>query len=49
MKLSFVTSTLHPGGSERVMSLLANNFAKRGYEVEIVCINNNSTYNYLSF
>ena len=39
MKLSFITSTLHPGGSERVMSLLANNFVKRGYEVEIVCIN----------
>lgn len=39
MKLSLVTSTLHPGGSERVMSLLANNFAKRGYEVEIVCVN----------
>lgn len=39
MKLTFVTSTLHAGGSERVMSLLANTFDKRGYEVEIICIN----------
>ena len=39
MKLTFVTSTLHAGGSERVMSLLANTFAQKGYEVEIVCIN----------
>ena len=39
MKLTFVTSTLHAGGSERVMSLLANAFAQKGYEVEIVCIN----------
>ena len=39
MKLIFVTSTLHAGGSERVMSLLANTFAQKGYEVEIVCIN----------
>ena len=39
MKLTFVTSTLHAGGSERVMSLLANTFEKRGYEVEIICIN----------
>ena len=34
-----MTSTLHAGGSERVMSLLANTFAQKGYEVEIVCIN----------
>lgn len=39
MKLTFVTSTLHAGGSERVMSLLANTFAQKGYEVEIICIN----------
>ena len=39
MKLTFVTSTLHAGGRERVMSLLANTFAQKGYEVEIVCIN----------
>lgn len=39
MKLTFVTSTLHAGGSERVMSLLANNFNKRGHDVEIICFN----------
>lgn len=39
MKLTFVSSTLHAGGAERVISLLANTFAQKGYEVEIVCIN----------
>lgn len=39
MKLTFVTSTLHAGGAERVISLLANSFCQKGYEVEIVCIN----------
>lgn len=35
----FITSTLTSGGSERVMSLLANEFAKRKYQVTIVCLN----------
>lgn len=39
MKLTFVTSTLHAGGAERVISLLANSFCQKGYEVEILCIN----------
>ena len=39
MKLTFVTSTLHAGGAERVISLLANSFCQKGYEVGIVCIN----------
>lgn len=39
MKLTFVISTLHAGGAERVISLLANSFCQKGYEVEIVCIN----------
>ena len=39
MKITFVTSTLHSGGSERVMALLANSFCEKGYDVEIVCIN----------
>lgn len=39
MKIVFVTSTLTSGGSERVMSLLANEFADRGYRVTIVCLN----------
>ena len=38
MKLSFITSTLTSGGAERVISLLANNFAKRGYEVEVIAL-----------
>lgn len=39
MKICFITSTLISGGSERVMSLLANRFAEDGYDVEIININ----------
>ena len=39
MKLLFVTSTLSSGGTERVISLLANELSKRGHQVEIVCLN----------
>ena len=39
MKIIFVTASLNSGGSERVMSLLANSFALRGHDVEIVCVN----------
>ena len=38
MKITFVTSTLTSGGAERVISLLANNFADRGYEVEMIAL-----------
>ncbi len=38
MKISFVTSTLTSGGAERVISLLANSFAERGYEVEMIAL-----------
>jgi len=38
MKLSFITSTLTSGGAERVISLLANNFAERGYDVEVIAL-----------
>ena len=33
MKICFVTATLTSGGSERVMSLVANQLAVRGHEV----------------
>lgn len=36
MKISFITANLGSGGAERVISLLANQFCQRGYEVEIV-------------
>lgn len=39
MKICFVTATLTSGGSERVMSLVANQLAIRGHEVEIVNLN----------
>lgn len=38
MKITFVTSTLTSGGAERVISLLANNFAERGYDVEVIAL-----------
>lgn len=39
MKISFVTSTLHSGGAERVISLLANEMSRRNNSVEIICFN----------
>lgn len=36
MKITFITATLTSGGSERVISLLANNLQKRGYQIEII-------------
>ena len=38
MKLLFVTSTLTSGGAERVISLLANEFSKRDYDVEMIAL-----------
>ena len=39
MKIIFVTATLTSGGSERVMSLVANQLAERGHQVDIVNLN----------
>ena len=38
MKIMFVTSTLTSGGSERVISLIANDLVTKGYDVEIICL-----------
>lgn len=43
-RISFVTSTLNSGGSERVISLLANVLQERGHEVEIVNINRHEVF-----
>ena len=37
MKVLFVTDTMHPGGSERVISVLANQFCEKGIDTGIVC------------
>ncbi len=44
MKIDFVTATLTSGGSERVISLLANAFCAKGHEVTIVCLNSHIVY-----
>ncbi len=39
MRITFITASLNSGGSERVMSLLANDFSRKGNRVEIICVN----------
>lgn len=36
LKICFIAANLNSGGAERVMSLLANQFIKSGYEVEFI-------------
>ena len=43
MRLVFVTDTLMSGGAERVISILANHFAKK-YNVEILCLMSASVF-----
>ena len=44
-KILFVNSSLSGGGSERVMTLLANQMAEDGYDVVMVlCVHNEETY-----
>lgn len=43
MKITFITDTMHPGGSERVISVLANSFSSI-YPVEIVCLRGNTSF-----
>lgn len=38
MKIVFVTATLTSGGSERVISLLANKMAEKGHQIEVICL-----------
>ncbi|MCX2449930.1 glycosyltransferase [Pedobacter sp. PLR] len=38
-KLFFVINNLQGGGAERVISILANEFSKQGYNVFMVCLN----------
>ena len=43
MKLTFVTDTLSSGGSERVMSVIANELSS-DYDIEIICLRMHVTY-----
>ena len=43
-RISFVTSTLNSGGSERVISLLANALQERGHVVEIINLNRHDVF-----
>lgn len=38
-KLFFVISSLNRGGAERVISILANEFDKKGFDVFMICLN----------
>lgn len=42
-KISFITDTLSSGGSERVMSVLANELSKRN-KVEIICLSGKESF-----
>lgn len=44
MKIVFVVSSLQSGGAERVVSLLANGLAQKGYCVEIICLNKHQIF-----
>jgi len=44
MKIIFVTATLTSGGSERVISIIANKLQERGYDVEIACLNDHIVF-----
>lgn len=47
MKIVLITDTLHPGGSERVMSILANEFVKKSIDVEIICLRGDKSFYFL--
>ena len=44
MTILFVLASLGSGGAERVVSLLANEMADRGHQVEIICLKFNDIY-----
>lgn len=43
-KIAFVTDTMHPGGSERVISVLANEMSRRGLYIEIICLRGKESF-----
>lgn len=43
-KYAFLTNSLYSGGAERVVSTLVNNFYKRGFKVDLICIEKNDFF-----
>lgn len=43
MKISFITDSMHSGGAERVISVLANHFADK-HNVEIICLTGDKSF-----
>ena len=43
-KIAFVTNGLSSGGSERVLSLIANKMSERGYDTEIISLMNTEVF-----
>ena len=48
-KIAFVTDTMHPGGSERVISVLANEMARRGTSIQIICLRGRDCFYSLAY
>ena len=46
MKYLFMNSSLTNGGSERVMSIIANQFAVNGYDTSMILLRENKTRDY---
>lgn len=44
MRVLFVTDTMHPGGAERVISVLANHFSGKGIDTGIVCFRGDNCF-----
>ena len=43
-QIAFVTDTMHPGGSERVISVLANEMTRRGMDIQIICLRGKDSF-----
>ena len=44
MKIDFISVSLSGGGAERVLTLLANHFVEKGYDVKIITFNEGDAF-----